>query len=722
MTSNPGTFSIQTGRTNDVRDLLDPSIRFLKNSKGVAYANCPAAFDIEVSSFYRRKDDHSIQCQAPTDPTEWEKVGVMYCFVFGINGKAYIGRTWEDALNCFKAVSDFYSLGENKRMIFYVHNLSYEFQFIRKRFAWISVFSLSERDPVKATSAIGVEFRCSYHLSGYSLATVGKNLSKYKVEKKVGDLDYSLIRSPDTPMTETELGYVLNDGLVVMAYIQERIEQDGNILRIPLTKTGYVRKYCRKECLYGGKGDHKLSGRIYGKYHRIMTGMTIKSEQEYRQMKRGFQGGFTHADALYTGLTMEDVTSYDFTSSYPYCMVAYQYPMSSGRLVHLTSTKEFIKYLTKYCCLFDVTFLNVRSTFPYEHPISSSKCLIEGHRLFDNGRVVEAERLSITITEQDFFVYRRFYTWDKMLVRNFRVYMKGYLPTAFVHSILRLYEDKTKLKGIDDLDTHIRYMNSKEQLNSCYGMTVTDICRPEIMYKDDNWSTEVCDVKESIVKYNESKTRFLFYGWGLWTTAYARRNLFTGIYKCREDYLYSDTDSIKILHADRHEKYIRDYNDQVKTNLTRAMKFHQLPFEMVEPITNQGKKKLLGAWDYDGHYRKFKTLGAKRYMTEDDEGNHSLTVSGLDKRSAIPYLERKAKKEGCSIFDLFKDGMRIPAESSGRRTHTYIDYEEEGIMTDYMGNRCRFDEKSSLHMEESEYTLGMTSDYIDFILGLREKP
>lgn len=704
-------------------DLFDASLRFLKNSKGIAYGNFPVAFDIEVSSFYRLKSDPSIQRSTPPESDKealkWEKCACMYAFVFGINGKAYVGRTWDDAMGCFEMLSSFYSLDENKRVIVYVHNLGYEFQFLRHRFEWDSVFSLSERDPVKALTKTGIEFRCSYHLSGYSLASVGRNLAKYKVEKRVGDLDYSLPRGEKTPLTEKEVGYVLHDGLVVMAYIQERIEQDGNITRIPLTKTGYVRKYCRKMTLYGGSGDHR--SKIHQKYRKLMGNLVIKSPQEYEQLKRAFQGGFTHANALRSGLTLEDVTSYDFTSSYPYCMVAYQYPMSAGKLVTIDSKDAFERYLRNYCCLFDVRFEGLESIFPYDHPISSSKCVIEGRRRYDNGRIISADVLVTTITEQDYFVYKRFYSWKRMAVSRFRIYCRGYLPTPFVSAILTLYKDKTVLKGAESLDDRINYMKSKEQLNSCYGMTVTDICRPEVTYEDGVWGCVPPEIKSALEKYDASKQRFLFYAWGVWVTAYARRDLFSGLYSCGEDDIYVDTDSIKLTNAAKHKAYFERYNANARMLLERAMAHHKLPFEMVEPSTRDGKKKLLGAWDFDGHYRRFKTLGAKRYMIEDDDGNRSLTVSGLDKRSAIPYLEKKAKEEGKDIFDLFEDGMEVPAGNSGRNVHTYIDYAQQGVIKDYLGGESPFSEYSSIHIEETSYTLGMADDYINLILGLRQR-
>lgn len=698
-------------------------VNFIKNNHQEYYGNVACSFDIEVSSFYRKRSDPSeIRTSKPSEKesSEWEKCACMYCFVFGINGKVVIGRTWEEAIDCFKAVSNHYQLSGEKRMVFYVHNLAYEFQFIRKRFEWIKVFALDDRKPVQAVSTIGIEFKCSYQLSGYSLASVGKNLTKYHVEKLVGDLDYSKLRHSRTDMSETEIGYVVNDGLVVMAYIQERIEDDGSILKIPLTKTGYVRKYCRNHCLYNGGGTHKKNVSNYNKYHRMMESMQITSIAEYKQLKRAFQGGFTHADALHSGLTMHDVTSYDFTSSYPYCMIAFKYPMSSGKLVNISSKEDLEKYLNYYCCLFDITFDNLKSAVSFEHPISFSKCKVTGHYTLDNGRIVEAETVSTTITEEDYAVYRKFYKWDRMRIKNFRIYKKGYLPTAFVKSILDLYVKKTTLKGLEDEESKINYAKSKEQLNSCYGMTVTDPCRDDIIYDANGWSRDAVDLESSLRKYDEQKNRFLFYPWGVWVTAYARRNLFTGIWELGKDFIYADTDSIKGTNFENHMDYINAYNANVLKRLQKAMDHHHLSIDLCRPKTIKGKEKLIGVWDFDGHYKTFKTLGAKRYMVETDDGTLSLTVSGINKKKAIPYLVSQAEKDKKSIFDLFNDDLFVPAAATGKNIHTYIDYEQSGDIVDYKGKPGKFHELSSVHMEGADYSLSLSDAYIAYLEGIKE--
>ena len=683
------------------------SLKWIKTNKKIEYANVPSVVDIESSSFI---------------DSDGKKTAIMYCFTIGINGHSYFGRTYDELFEILDLFRDTFSLCFEKRLIIYVHNLGYEFQFFYKRFSWNRIFAIKDRTPLTALTTSGIEFRCSFLLSGYSLASVGKNLQKYKVEKKIGDLDYSLIRHSTTPMTNEEIGYVLNDGLVVMAYIQEYIEKVGNISRIPMTKTGSVRKYCRDECLYGGGGKHNKSVNNYHRYRAIMNQTTISSVNEYKQLKRAFMGGFTHANGLIVGNVVHDVTSFDFTSSYPYVMISEKFPMMRGELIDHLTKDIFELSISKYCCVFDVTFVNIKSIIFFEHYISLSHCRnILNYRL-DNGRIIDADELTITITEQDYQIIKQCYSWDKMKIRNFRRYKRNYLPTPFVKSILKLYVDKTQLKGVDGKE--IEYLASKELINSCYGMAVTDICREETIFNVDNniWNNEPqpIDYEKDIQKYNTSKQRFLSFAWGVWVTAYARRNLWKGILEFRHHYLYSDTDSVKVIHAREHMKFIHDYNEDVLLKLKRAMEYHNLPMEMCSPKSIDGRVHTIGLWDEEYHLYKFKTLGAKRYMVEYKPDSHykdheqSLTISGVNKKFAVPYLQSKG-----DIFEQFKEDMYVPKGFTGKNIHTYIDEERQGIVKDYLGNVEEYHEYSCVHMEESDYTLSLAKDYVEFLLSIK---
>lgn len=684
-------------------------VKIIRTNKKVEYLNVASEFDIETSSFY---------------DTDGNKTAIMYCFTIGINGHSYFGRTWDDLNEILDLFIKTFNLNGNRRLIIFIHNLSYEFQFMYKRFNWKRVFSVKTRTPLSALNKDGIEFRCSYLLSGYSLQKVGEHLQKYKVEKKVGDLDYEKIRHSKTPMTKEEIGYVLNDGLVVMAYIQEQIESHGNITRIPSTKTGEVRRYCRKECLYGGRTTHKKKDSViaYKHYRQIMNATKIQSVKEYIQLKNAFMGGFTHANGLIVGKEIKDVTSFDFTSSYPYVMVSEKFPMLAGRIYQIKSKEDFYHKLNNYCCLMDITLYDVESIIPYEHYISQSHCRDLEDFSLDNGRIVDAKKLSITITEQDYFIMEKCYTWKRFIVNNFRIYPRSYLPTNFVKAILELYKNKTELKDVVGMESE--YLHSKELVNACFGMSVTDICRQEIPFNTENNSWEVettpIDYLKDITKYNNSGNRFLSYAWGIWVTAYARRNLWSGIFEFKQDYLYSDTDSVKVINVDKHRKYIDEYNNNVMKKLSDAMRFHKLPIDYVSPKDINGHVHTLGLWDEEYHLYRFKTLGAKRYMVEYKKDNKhkdhefSLTISGLNKKNAIPYLLSKNK----DIFKEFKEDMYIPPEFTGKQTHTYIDEERIGVVIDYLGNTEEYHEFTCVHLSKADYTLSLARDYVEYLLNI----
>lgn len=649
-------------------------------NKNVVYYNIPSAFDIEVSSFYQNE----------------EKKACMYVWQFGILNWVTYGRTWEEFKKFMKVLSTILGLDENHRLVVYIHNFAYEFQFMRKQFEWDKIFFLDERKPVYAITG-GFEFRCSLKLSSKSLAKVGEDLQKYHVEKKIGDLDYSLIRTSITPLTETELGYCENDIRVILAYIQEKIETDGNISLIPLTNTGYVRNHCRKACF-----------KKYTKYRGMMSELILDSE-EYKQLKRGFGGGFTHASAKYSGKVLENVGSFDFTSSYPAVMLSEKFPMSRSRIIEdIADSSQLYYYLTHYCCLFDVTFTDIVPKVDYDHPISYSKLIDSENVVQDNGRVVTATSLTITCTEQDFFVYSVFYKWDNMQIHRFRVYDKGYLPTPFVKAILEMYKKKTTLKDVEGEE--INYMISKNMLNSAYGMAVTDIVRDVIEYNNDEYSSTKPDIDEAIKQYNDGKRRFLFYPWGVWVTAYARANLFSGIMACGDDYIYSDTDSIKVVNVDSHMEYINKYNEQINDKLAKAAEFHGIDISEFSPKNKKGKEKPIGVWDYEGIYNKFKTIGAKRYLVE-KSGKYYLTVAGVNKEKARDYIVKNWENP----FDALNDHLVIPSDYSGRLTLTYIDEPCSGIVEDYLGNIGKFSELSYIHMEPSEYELTLSDEYKAFL-------
>ncbi len=706
--------------------------------------NVPASFDIETSSFY-----------------SWgEKRATMYVWSFCLNGSTILGRTWEEWVELLDFIS-FKLHTISTTLIIYVHNLGYEFQFMRGWFNFTDVFAVKERRPVHATLPEGIEFKCSYILSNYALSYIGaKLLRKYPVEKAVGDLDYSKLRHSGTGLTQEEIWYSVKDVQVVSSYIQEKIENEGGINKIPLTNTGYVRRYCREFCFTQFAKDPKLQRKLSAKYHERMKSLRVTSQCEYDQLHQAFAGGFTHAGPFHSGKVRENVGSGDEASAYPGVMVMKKFPMSRGVFIGNCDESD-IEFLISqgYCVLFTVRLTGLTPKFIYENYISISRCtVVSKNVVVNNGRISSADEVQLTVTEQDWDIIKNCYEWETAEFYSARFYQADYLPRPFILSILHLFANKTSLKDVEGKETE--YMVSKNMLNSTYGMSVTNIIRDLYEYSDDiGWHSEKANVSDQLQTYNNSHNRFLFYAWGVWVTAHARHNLWEAIFEFGPDYIYADTDSIKGLNFKDHEDFFTLYNIGIENQLNKMCKALSIPKSLCHPKTPEGKVKTIGIWEMEKPYKKFKTIGAKRYIYEYENGELLFTVSGVNKHFGVPYLlkeyggvdpglwetldlgyssnpnigkeQKEALRKICDlhnegiinyddIFEKFDEGLYFPSEATGKQTLTYIDDPYGEDVTDYQGLTQHVFEYSYIHMEPQSYYMSQTPEYLRFLAGYRD--
>lgn len=679
-------------------DVLLAFTQEVPSGRHLHYINAPASFDIETSSFYTDKGK------------DQEKVAIMYIWQFGINGAVIYGRTWAEFEDTIATIVSHFSLNLSRRLLVYCHNLSFEFQFIKTHFEWNHVFSLKPRVPIYAVTG-GIEFRCSYKLSNYSLEYLGNNLlHKYPVRKKVGDLDYSLIRHQKTELTTEELNYAIYDVYVVMAYIREKMEDEGgDISKIPLTNTGYVRRHCRDKCLSSPN------------YRREIASLVVNS-QEYSQLKKAFLGGFVHANVEHVNQTLQNVRSFDIASDYPARTVLEYFPATKAKHYDtVKGLKELDRLLNNYCVIFDLLVYNIQPSVTYENILSISRCqFLSGHEHYvaNNGRLVSyGGWLKTTVTEVDFKNLTEFYTWEDWDVSNIRVYERDYLPTEFVNCVLDFYEAKTKLKGVKGKETE--YMVSKNMLNSTYGMMVTDIVREEALYSETGWSKEMPNLDKSITAYNKGWGRFLFYPWGIYVTAHARDQIFPIIKKVKSDYVYSDTDCVKILNAEIHEAVFKEYNRAILNKIIKAAEYHNIPISRFIPEDPKGKRHPIGYFEDDGVYDRFKTCGAKRYIYTAG-GKTAITVAGLGKSAGLNYLLTTYGPDLDSVYEAFTDGLYVPPGQSGKLTHNYIDKLRLGVVVDYKGQKAYYEEPSATHLEPAPFCMSMLDSYLRYIYGIEE--
>lgn len=283
-----------------------------------------------------------------------------------------------------------------------------------------------------------------------------------------------------------------------------------------------------------------------------------------------------------------------------------------------------------------------------------------------------------------------------------------------LESVIEFYKKKTTLKGVAGKERE--YLLFKGMLNSLYGMTVTDFAKPEITY-DTDWGKELLNLDECIEDYNSNKNRFLYYPWGVVVTALARQNLWSGILALGNDYIYSDTDSVKFINPEKHAAYFKRYNQEITDKLKTMCKLKGLDYADLEPATVKGVKKPLGVWDDDGFYDLFKTLGAKRYVVS-EKGNLKITIAGLGKKAGREYLLKISNGDILQAMKNFKIGLRVPAGQTGKNVHTYIDGPFSGVIVDYQGNECEIESLSAVHLEATSFEMSISENFAEFLANM----
>ncbi len=656
----------------------DPDIR----GKKKRFDNTIYTFDIETSS-YLILNDKIIPAALYETLTKKEqelaiKQSCMYIWMFGINNTVYYGRTWEE----FKLfLNKLYDYVPELKYVF-IHNLAFEFQYLKSVLNIDSVFARAVHKPMKATCKdYNIEFRCSYMMSNCALAKLPK-LFNLPVEKKLGDLDYDLLRNSETELTDKELGYCEYDCLVVYEYIKYELKTYEEVKSIPTTSTGHVRR------------ELKELTRTNYVYRKKVRRSVNTSGHIYSLLIKAFSGGYTHANYRYTDEIVKDVDSWDFTSSYPYCMTVYQYPMSKFAKCNIKRSEEMLPI---FAYLLVVKFTNVKSKF-WNNFISKSKCYNARNYKEDNGRLISADEFEMVLTDIDFKMILESYECDYEIEECYSA-AYDYLPKELIHFILDKYVAKTIYKG--DPEHQLEYATQKSLFNSIYGMTVTNEIRDEVDIHNGEW-VEIplsnSDILEKLEK--QEKDGFLSFSWGVWVTAYARYNLISNIMKLDDYVVYCDTDSIKVTKG-YEKRVIDEYNDSVMKRINKVSKELKIPLEKFMPEDIKGIKHPLGVFDDDGHYKKFITQGAKKYCYESYDGLH-ITVSGVPK-SGVACLRGNIEN--------FRDDLVFEHKYTNKNLLMYCEEQKEVILDDYLGKCTKVSDRTGCCILPTTYVLGKSRDY-----------
>ena len=236
-----------------------------------------------------------------------------------------------------------------------------------------------------------------------TLSFFGKSLSVLGDEcgfpKLVGDWDYSLIRTPGTPLSENEKDYAVQDVYVLWAYLGYYLRLNSEIPESELavrviTKTSAVRY--KSLLRVGGlklEGSRRKVSSVWRIHNREQK---PKDNYEFELMHSAARGGFTYCAANHAGKVFANekgmhVLKYDANSMHIFHALAHQYPQDfrecdrkvlnkAFELVRSISADDILKdyrrpFPVAFHGIFKVKHLRLKGIFKRDgiSPLSSSK-------------------------------------------------------------------------------------------------------------------------------------------------------------------------------------------------------------------------------------------------------------------------------------------------------------------------------------------------------------
>lgn len=682
-------------------DFLDNIMYCKRSGRGnnKTYNDCIIMFDTETS---RKKLKLSRQVsKLPSGLKSRENHVVAWTIsihAFDLNLVTLWGHKPSTLIETMKKIHD---AMKGEITIFFAHNLPYDHFFLR-RFMY-KEWGIPEQQlnikpyyPLYLEFANGIQIRDSLILAQRSLEKWAEDLN-VEHQKAVGKWNYSKFRSQNETYNQDELQYIEFDTLAGVECIDKTMQMiHKRIFSLPFTSTGIIR-----DLLFQIAKAHNAK--------ELFLRIAPTFEQ-YEKLVQMFHGGYVHANRFFIDTLIDNlVQCFDFTSSYPFCMLVYKYPMEKFSKLPDQQIDDILKSADTNAFMFKLIGYKAKLREP-DHVMPAlqfSKCC-EGtviNPILDNGRILECDYFEIYINEIDLEVINEQYKFEGSICVEVESAAKDYLPRWFTDFVFNLFKEKCELSLGDD---EISYILKKHQINGCYGMTVQKSIKDVI--KEDYETLDASEVykierpedhaerrkehKKEYEKYLKKRTSILSYAWGVWVTSYAFRNVHT-LNKCvkPEDkgglLLYNDTDSAYACNWDLDK--IASYNENC-LSLLQANNY--------DSVKIGDKTFTLGIAEHKplkDDYTEFKTMGAKRYCGRCKADNKiHLTVAGVPKKPGAETLK--------DDINNFRKGWIFKGTETGKKQHIYFTSE---IYVDAEGNETA----DSIDLLPGDYELDATLKY-----------
>lgn len=364
------------------------------------------------------------------------------------------------------------------------------------------------------------------------------------------------------------------------------------------------------------------------------------SDEVDRAVRPAYWGGISFVPNHKAGKDYYNVGVYDINSSYPHKASENRLPYGNPVSMYEDGGHpDMSKFWIAECTLeFKLKSKNHLPCIP-------SKAITENRPMFMDKWVSDSEGVvKIRLSNIDYEIIQQSYdvniiTWEWSIHWKWKRQKE---VSKFVHM-----NNDNKMKygkladGADNEHDKVYYkalrQRAKIDNNAFYGKFGEEVIKegktPAFDGEEIEWLNDRVEVQ------SEYSRKFLPVAIAI--TAWGRKQLVEMANILGEHFLYCDTDSIHYLVEGGQEKIDKAIKDGV-------LKEH--PHD-------------LGAWDFEGFYKKGRYLRAKCYMEEKEDGTKEATVAGLppDKNSGA-----MSKSRSCLTWENFRIGLIVPPEQTNK--------------------------------------------------------
>ena len=297
-------------------------VHYLK-LKDWLYSQEPQLYTIKQGKYSNNYWD--LKCGFDIETTTYIDRAYMYIWQIGINNKAFFGNTWEEFNDCLDIINKYIDYLNSQKakekhkkefkahVICFIHNISFEWQFVRHEIPITDVFLKSLREPLYFESN-NIKFLDSFQITHMSLAKLAKRYCT--TQKMVGDIDYTILRNATDGknLTDKEMKYCENDVLILCEFAEYYFNKYISNNELIYTETSIVRHSLKKAF----KEQNQLT-------KQDIFEMYPKTFNEYLMyMEYLFAGGWVKSSVDAFGKVLTNIKCKDITSSYP-AQIAHRY-------------------------------------------------------------------------------------------------------------------------------------------------------------------------------------------------------------------------------------------------------------------------------------------------------------------------------------------------------------------------------------------------------------